>query len=222
MGTDRVCIKCGGSWAGPVAFDTLCAHDFDEAPEPRSVDYERIRLLAAPGGARACEYGYVAFGPAHDSGSVPDMERIEVEHPTREGAIAAWKAEWRRRRDEQRDIVVVHKGPSMGPSVLQLTAAIDREMELALLGPDLAAIARTAEIERRIARGEAADIHAEWAGRKTPDVASLQVDPSVPPDAFGDDEIVAVQLFAPNAIFTEEERAKVLAAAKPHRIETGD
>src|SRR5574341_1210088 len=92
MGTDRVCIKCGGSWAGPVAFDTLCAHDFDEAPEPRSVDYERIRLLAAPGGARACEYGYVAFGPAHDSGSVPDMEWIEVEHPTREGAIAAWKA----------------------------------------------------------------------------------------------------------------------------------
>jgi hypothetical protein len=87
--SDRVCIRCGGSWNG-AEFDTLCAHDFDEAPEPDAVE------LMAPERATTTEAGetfskgeryWFASGSA-----VPSQV-----HPTREGAIAAWKAAWRER-----------------------------------------------------------------------------------------------------------------------------
>lgn len=88
----KQCIKCGGSWAGAKQFDTECAHDFDEAPEPDGV-IERL-----PHGD---EEIFVAFGP-QPGGDALRGPWLESEHPTREGAIAAWKVEWTKRRDEQR------------------------------------------------------------------------------------------------------------------------
>jgi hypothetical protein len=95
MSSDRVCIKCGGSWNGQ-AFNTLCAHDFGEAPEPDGV----IEHQPLDSGSWR-EFGFVAFGPA-PGGNRLRGPWLEETHPTREGAIAAWKAAWCDRRDLER------------------------------------------------------------------------------------------------------------------------
>lgn len=83
----RVCVKCGGSWTGK-AYDTACGHDFGEAPEPTVED-------GWPLGDGEREIGFLAWGPDPRN---PPCD-FEAEHPTREGAIALWKAAWRERRE---------------------------------------------------------------------------------------------------------------------------
>ena len=90
----RQCVLCGGSWAGK-AFDTRCAHDFDEAPMP---DVTRSSLVRCPDMRPMREQGWIAFG----GGSVFATNAYWVQHPTREGAIAAWQQAWRERRDRVR------------------------------------------------------------------------------------------------------------------------
>ena len=85
----KTCIKCGGSWIGKE-FDTLCVHDFDEPPEPT----ETLLLQPDETGHFAGERTWLACG-----GGMSGF------HPTREGAIAAWKKAWRERRMPMRAVV---------------------------------------------------------------------------------------------------------------------
>lgn len=78
----RECIRCGGSRLKDYAPE--CAHEF---PEPWHVTY----CKHSHGGA---EYTWYAEGDAEDGTT------FSRRHPTREGAIAAWHTEYRRRRDE--------------------------------------------------------------------------------------------------------------------------
>lgn len=60
-----------------------CEHDFDEAPEPSVLTFRNIQG----------ELVWEAY---------TDDSTISAVYPTREGAIAAWKAEWTRERDRAR------------------------------------------------------------------------------------------------------------------------
>lgn len=86
--TNRVCLRCGGSWLGRSP-DPECSHVYeDEAREPTYV----YRDMAAKHEMLWTAAGCLEWnGPAHIA-----------RHPTREGAIAAWQAEWRRRRETKR------------------------------------------------------------------------------------------------------------------------
>lgn len=92
----RACVKCGGSWAGAKPYDSLCAHDFDEAPVPDVTPSSLVRSRSdlTPTG----EMGWIAYG----GGSMWSPASHWVQHPTREGAIAAWQQSWRERRDRER------------------------------------------------------------------------------------------------------------------------
>lgn len=74
----KTCTRCGAS--AYVDADTYCDHTYREPPEPEV----RPSVLVA---SDYREHGFVAFGPIQG-------EEWEVEHPTREGAIALWQERW--------------------------------------------------------------------------------------------------------------------------------
>lgn len=92
----KTCITCGGSWLGKP-FDTTCVHDFDEAPEPERVDEIQVGRQPKSAPLSAMRYERVFRAVSWIGGRV-----LSTEHPTREGAIAAWKAAWRDRREVER------------------------------------------------------------------------------------------------------------------------
>lgn len=99
----KTCTKCGGSWAGVKQFDTECAHDFGPEPEVREIQVAR-QPLSAP--LEAMRFERIFEATYFDATLGP----IRVEHPTREGAIAAWKAEWLWRRDAAANPVTITNG----------------------------------------------------------------------------------------------------------------
>lgn len=238
--TAKTCIKCGGSWAGAVQHDPMCQHDFDEPPEPDGViDDVPLRRLGDDGVARALEVGFCAFGPA-PGGNRLRGPWIEEEHPTREGAIAAWKDAWRKRHEEMRQAAwarCVERGTpderlaeelvaewleaqrdSM-PSAEGLAASVAAQAGIldARL-PPAESMAGTLAHGRVLADGSVFyETQADFVDAIDRDigrtVVGTAISDSVPdPDRPGH-ELVTVRLFAPGAVMTEAERGAAIAAA---------
>lgn len=132
----RTCVKCGGSWSGAKQFDTECTHDFDDPPEP-AVAVAFLR--------KTMELGYRAHGPG--PGSETECFPFAEEHPTREGAIATWQAEWTRRRNEAR----VREYEAAARALDEKNARVPSANETPTLPPpgdDLLSIGTVVEVRR--------------------------------------------------------------------------
>lgn len=128
----KTCKICGGNAYRDA--DTLCAHEYVEAPEPDLVQRaDRHTLVTGVPGMRS-EESWIAAGPKGETW--PHERECWAEHPTRDGAIAAFKERW----------LWGHALAALfrwllgsGPS--DLARAIDEEIDRAVLGNTLASVA---------------------------------------------------------------------------------